>query len=214
MLNFGVPGYTIVQGLRQFESDVAKLKPAEVIIAYGWNDHWLAKGGLPDEDRHPPRTEPSPLMRLRLVQGLWAVIGRAGASENTLAAPERVPLPSYRSYVERFIAEVQKLGAQPIVVAFPSGLADGDFPEYLIGAGFTRSATEAITEHKAYAAAAQQAALHALVPFIDLQPAFEGPDGVLPGLFRADKIHMTDAGNARIVDALDRYLIVRMANSE
>jgi lysophospholipase L1-like esterase len=209
VLNFGVPGYTIVQGLRQFESDVAKLKPDVVIIAYGWNDHWLAKGGLPDEDRRPARAKPSPLLRLRLVQGMWAVIGAAAPKENVLDAPARVPLLSYRSNLDAFIAKVQALGAKPIVVALPSGLADGDFPEYLIASGFTRSATEAIADHRAYADTARQAALHSLVDFVDLQPSFERPDGVVPGLLRADKIHMTDAGNARIAGTLRDYLIER-----
>jgi hypothetical protein len=120
-------------------------------------------------------------------------------------APARVPLLSYRSNLDAFIAKVQALGAKPIVVALPSGLADGDFPEYLIASGFTRSATEAIADHRAYADTARQAALHSLVDFVDLQPSFEGPDGVVPGLFRADKIHMTDAGNARIAGTLRDY---------
>ena len=78
-----------------------------------------------------------------------------------------------------------------------SGLGGGAFPEYLIGSGFTRSATEAIADHRAYADAAKQAAHHALAAFVDLQSYFGAP-----GLFRADQIHMTDAGNARIVEVV------------
>jgi lysophospholipase L1-like esterase len=90
-----------------------------------------------------------------------------------------------------------------VVVALPSGLASGEFPGYLVEMGFTRSAAEAIADHRAYAAAARDAAVKAGVGFVDLQPFFEGPDGVTPGLFRADKIHTTDAGNARIAEVLD-----------
>ena len=87
------------------------------------------------------------------------------------------------------------------------GSADGEFRA--VASGFTRSATEAIADHRAYADAARQSALHALVDFVDLQPSFEGPDGVVPGLFRADRIHMSDAGNARIADALQDDVVAR-----
>jgi lysophospholipase L1-like esterase len=198
VLNYGVPGYTIVQGRRQFTADVAAWRPDVVVIAYGWNDHWLAKGGLTDEQRPRVRVSSSVLLRLRLVQGLWAVVGRFASKDNVLNAPARVPLPSYRTNLETFIAEASKVGARVIVVALPSGLSTRDFPEYLVASGFTRSAGEAIRDHRAYAEAARDSANAARVTFVDLQPAFDGVEG----LFRADDIHMTDAGNERIAGAL------------
>jgi lysophospholipase L1-like esterase len=209
VLNFGVPGYTIVQGLRQFDAEVAPLKPDVVIIAYGWNDHWLARGGMTDEERHPATgalaAVSRSLTKLRIAQALHAVIDR-GAAGNAVApgpgAPRRVPLDAFRAHVEIFIEHAKRAGAVPVVVALPSGLAFGEFPEYLVGMGFTRAAEQAIADHRAYAAAARDAAAAAEADFIDLQPFFEGPGGVTPGLFRGDKIHMTDAGNARIAEAL------------
>jgi lysophospholipase L1-like esterase len=209
VLNFGVPGYSIVQGLRQFDAEVAPLKPDKVIIAYGWNDHWLARGGLTDEERQPATGAMAAVSRslskLRIAQALHAVVDRGGAAPAVSPgpdAPRRVPLDEFRAHLEIFIQHVQRAGGMPIVVALPSGLASGEFPEYLVGMGFTRSAAEAIADHRAYADAAHDAAEAAGAEFIDLQPYFERPDGIEPGLFRGDKIHMTDAGNAKIVDAL------------
>jgi lysophospholipase L1-like esterase len=209
VLDFGVPGYSIVQGLRQFDAEVAELRPEIVVIAYGWNDHWLARGGLTDEER---RTATGTLAgisrrlsRLRIAQALHAGIDRlalAGSAPPGPDAPRRVPLDRYRALVATFIEHARSAGARPIVVALPSGLGSGEFPEYLVGMGFTRAAADAIADHRAYAAAARDAAAGAGAEFIDLQPDFDGSAGAIPGLFRADKIHMTDAGNARIAEVL------------
>lgn len=219
VLNFGVPGYTIVQGLRQFDADVAPLNREVVVIAYGWNDHWLARGGLTDEQRHPASSGPAGaakfLNRFRLAQAARAVVEKLGGQPPLPGpeAPRRVPLDRYRTLVGEFVAHVRAAGGVPIVVALPSGLADGEFPEYLIGSGFTRSRDEAIADHRAYAAAAREAATAAGAAFVDLQPSFEGPNGVIPGLFRGDKIHMTDAGNARIVESLEPQVVHAMVVS-
>jgi len=213
VLNFGVPGYSIVQGLRQFDVEVADLKPYIVVIAYGWNDHWLARGGLTDEERRPATGALAKisggLSRLRITQALHAAVDRFAPGSASIPgpdAPARVPIDRYRALIATFIARAHSAGANPVVVALPSGLADGAFPEYLLGMGFARSAAEAIADHRAYASAARDAAVAAGALFVDLQPYFEGPDGVTPGLFRADKIHMTDAGNARIAEVLDPEL--------
>jgi lysophospholipase L1-like esterase len=203
VLNFGVPGYSVVQGLRQFDAEVARLRPDVVVIAYGWNDHWLAKNGLTDEAR---RTRITPVLRLgqallklRIGQALrFAVDKHAHRPRPGPGSPARVPIDAFTSHVATLIERARQAGAKPVVVALPSALALGEFPEYLIDMEFTRSAEDAIEAHRRYAEAARKTAAAAGVVFVDLQPAFEGD----PALFRKDKIHLTDTGNVKVVDVL------------
>ena len=90
VLNFGVPGYTVIQGERQYEDDVRRLQPDLVILAYGWNDHWLAQGGLADHQRafpSPGRARLALLLtRLRLVQALHALMPSPPAPASTASS--------------------------------------------------------------------------------------------------------------------------------
>jgi lysophospholipase L1-like esterase len=211
VLNFGVPGYSVVQGLRQLP-EVTRLSPDVVVVSYGWNDHWLARGGLPDSARKLP----SPLLvraaslasRLRFVQLLSAPLNRraanTGAPSGTGAGGDRrVPPEEYEKLLGALVREIRSAGAAPLVVSLPSGLVERGFPPYLVDMGFTRSPSEAITDHRLYGELARRAAVLENVPFVALQPLFDDPEGrPVAGLFSPDGIHPTPEGHERIADAL------------
>jgi lysophospholipase L1-like esterase len=195
VLNFGVPGYSIVQGLRQFADEIAPLRPDVVVIAYGWNDHWLARADIPDSELRPPDPQRAAialaLSRLRVAQALRALLVRSPSPRGEV---RRVPLPEYRSLIELFATGVTAGGARAIVVGLPSALAVGDVPEYLTGDGFTPSAAAAVDDHARYLDAAREASAAAGATFVDAATAM----GTDARLFTGDRIHLSAEGHAAL----------------
>lgn len=212
VLNFSVPGYSSVQGLRQFEDEVAGLRPDVVVIAFGWNDHWLARGGLPDHQRRlPPRWLASTsawLSRLRIAQAAAAVraklAGEPGSSENV----PRVPPDRFREQIGSLIDGAMESGAEAVVLTLPSGLAEGRVPSYLVEMGFTPEEDRAILDHFHYTEMAREMARGKKAALVDLDRIFRDERGEpLPGLFRQDRIHLTAEGQLRAADAVEEALV-------
>jgi lysophospholipase L1-like esterase len=219
VLNFGVPGYTSVQGLRQFRDDVARLRPDVVVIAYGWNDHWLAKGGLPDAARRLP---PAPvaalgerLARLRVVQAVHRLLSIGETAPVRESEVRRVPPETFTEQLEELAEEARGAGSVPVFVGLPSGFEDGEVPSYLVESGFTPSAEDAILDHDLYLDLTRRVAENANAPFVDLRPAMAavggGPD---TALFSRDRIHPTAEGHARIAAALEEPVARAVGTAE
>ena len=207
VLNFGVPGYTAVQGERQWTRDVAPLLPDVVVVAYGWNDHWVAQGGLPDAAREVPSPRVAALTlalsRLRLAQAARALVGEAAPTHGpaSAGAVRRVPLDDYRRALDRLIAGASAAGAKVLVVALPSGLRAEEFPDYLLALGFTPSGREAIDDHARWGLVAREAALAHGASFLDPSERFGAPM-----LFSRDGIHPTAEGHRVLAEAIGEAL--------
>lgn len=205
VLNFGVPGYTIVQGSRQWRLEAAALHPDVVVVAFGWNDHWLAKGGLADEARAvPSRREAAfslALSRLRLAQAAHAIVGSAAPAPAPSTPVRRVPLETFRRELDALVGTAASSGARVVVLLLPSGLREDAFPTYLLDVGFTPSAKEAVDDHALWAAAAREVATARGAEVVDPQERF-----VAPGLFSRDGIHPTAEGYRVLADAVAEAL--------
>lgn len=205
VLNFGVPGYTVVQGMRQFDDEVAGLHPDVVVIAYGWNDHWLARGGLPDSARAVPSARAATIAlllgRLRITQALRAWIDSdEGGSAKPVEA--RVPPDEFREDVARLATQARESGARVVVVGLPSALAPGEVPAYLVDQGFTPSPARAIEDHARYVGLAREAAERAGAVFVDAAPAFAAEGGPDASLFTRDRIHLGVRGHETLAALL------------
>ena len=222
VLNFGVPGYASVQGARQLDSDVAGLRPDIVVIAYGWNDHWLAKGGLQDIERRLPSPARARLRlglaRIRIVQAAHLLASGLGPPRAADTETRRVSPGTFRESWTRMIRRSREIGAVPVALALPSGLIVEGFPSYLVESGFTPSASEAIRDHALYADLIAQTPHGERAAFLDLRPVFEHDDGTpRTEWFFDDRIHprvegsqaMAAAVEARIVELLPRELGAR-----
>jgi len=210
VLNFGVPGYTVVQGLRQFEDEVGALEPDLVLVAYGWNDHWMARGGLPDAERDPRALEENrlalALARLRLTQALHALLRRADEGA-VVSSTRRVPLPAFEDHVARLVDAARATGAVPIVIDLPSALTEETLPGYLVDQGFTPSARDAVADHERYAALARGTALRLGAAWVGTGEAF-APGGIPdPSLFTADRIHLSVAGHRLLASLVERAVL-------
>lgn len=216
VLNFGVPGYSVVQGFRQFEDDVAALRPDVVLVAYGWNDHWLARGGLPDHEREGIPPAPSGVAasasRLRTVQAVQAMLGRFRTEPAGSTTVRRVPPEVFVSTLDELIESVRLEGGVPVVIGLPSGLVEEAVPEYLVGHGFIPHAAQAIHDHRRYLDLARNAAESRNVSFVDLDRRFRtGTGNPESELFTKDRIHLSPAGHARAAEALEEAVLDALA---
>jgi lysophospholipase L1-like esterase len=139
VINAGVPGYTVLQGVRYLRERGLALKPEIVVIAFGFND--ASDGGLvQDELFWTPRL--LPLLRLNdwLVYHSafwrWAWLRRVESSEPKRA---RVPLEDYRRVLGETADLATGAGARALVLVF---LAKGP------GVGAYGEAAEAVARER------------------------------------------------------------------
>ncbi len=105
VFNASVPGYTTYQGLVWLRTQLLELKPAVVVVYFGWNDHWRATG-MTDRDYAASQSR-SGLRLLTLVQRRPDV------------APFRVPVDAYRENLQAIVGEVRGAGGRVVLVAAP-----------------------------------------------------------------------------------------------
>jgi lysophospholipase L1-like esterase len=212
VLNFSVPGYSVEQGSRLFSDEVAGLRPRVVLVAYGWNDHWLARGGMPDHERRlPPAWRASlavRLSRLRIVQAAHAIRNRLSSDEPSAEDVRRVPPSRYRDRVAYLVRESRTAGGFPVVLSLPSGLSEGEVPAYLVEMGFTADPERAILDHARYSGIARSVAIAERASHVDLDAAFRDDTGAPePALFLRDRIHLSAEGHERAARLLEKPVL-------
>lgn len=198
--NMGVYGYSILQGLRQFQRDGTRLDPDVVTIYFGWNDHWLHE--RTDRQRMAQRLGPVAARLAKAVQGLRiAAVLRLGMQA---ARPRpsgdgktfRVPESEYRAALLELVDTIRRHGAKPLIVTAPRR----DLTDALVRSGHARHPDEAEAAHDRYVAITREVAIDRDVPLVDLARDFQGPEH--DALFSEDGIHFNDAGLETIAQRL------------
>jgi lysophospholipase L1-like esterase len=170
----------------------AELAPDLAVVAYGWNDHWLARGAVDAEKRVELRHEA--LYRrfrvLQLAQRAREALGVAPRAPEL--AHNRVPLESYGENLRAIVARLRGAGATAVVVTMPT-THDLELPGYLVEQGFLARAEGALEQHRAYNQVAREAAAEAGAELFDLERELAArPDR--RQLFLDDGIHFSEAG--------------------
>ncbi len=186
VINAGVPGYSLFQGLRMFESRIARVKPDIVTVMFGWNDHWYARG-YPDSRQQvmgaPELPWPVSFVRgLCIFQLLHYAVARGDAKRNESASHVyRVPMDEYRALLGELINKVKASNARAVLLTTPSALDSGKVPDYLFGLGFIRRLENEVEEetarrlrrlHGDYNDIVREAASKKTVPLLDLESKF------------------------------------------
>lgn len=133
VINFGVPGYSSLLGLKMFETRGAALKPDVVVVMFGWNDHWLAKGRTDAEqfEDSAKNSAASYLGGVRIFQ-LVAMIVRGMAGEKNMPTKNRVSLTEYDDNLRRIVAAAESSGAKVVMMTAPSAISIGKLPDFLV----------------------------------------------------------------------------------
>ena len=121
-----VGGYSTFQGMLYFKE--AKKYDPDVIVAYfGWNDHWFASGGLPDNEyKSPSRLNiflVETLGRLRTYQLIHYLIYPPKIMKEGLLVKDllRVPPKYFVSNIEEMIALASEKGLNIFFIDPPLG---------------------------------------------------------------------------------------------
>jgi len=187
-VNLSLAGYSSLQGLRVAERYAVGLEPDLVVVSYGWNDHWLARGSVDASKTIDARFER--LFRSsRLVQALVALAGASG--ERVLDVP-RVSLDEYDANLARIVRLFQARGI-PVLLATTPSMHDLRVPEYLLKHRFGASAADIVRVHAEYVQRTREVARREGALLLDLAADLDGkPER--ESWFLADGIHYTDAG--------------------
>ena len=213
VLNGGVPGYTLYQGLRLFDERIEALRPDLIILYFGaWNDFGAAFGAS-DRARGEEGVRPvsavefvyQKLSWLRTVQ--WFGDRYAGTlrhrhwreTVNAALAGEapdgsRVPLDDFDELLEQLLVGCERIGADVVIVLPELQVIEGqDQALRFQNLGGYRAALAAAVERRGLVAVDQRM----------LFPA------ALHGELFMDPVHPSAAGNVWLAHALADVIIAQ-----
>lgn len=191
-INASVPGYSSHQGVVRLRQ-LAALQPDIVAVSFGWNDHWLAQGGLTDRRQS------------RLNRGSRLAATLSAARARFFGPPrKRVPLVEFRSNLEAILKITQAMGVRAVFITAPSGFRTGELPAWTYRFfhefyRMTPSQVRAIPEvHAAYAEAVRGVANKGGAILVDAERHFREENLSIPAHFRGDLIHLRNPGHERM----------------
>ena len=202
-VKLGVGGWSSEQGLIQLRRDVISLHPRVITVYYGWNDHWVAMG-LTDPEIARAHALREFASHSRLAQ-LWLKI-EVGMAARRTPPPNRVPLRTYADNLVRIATEARAAGITPVFVTAPSNHTVGREPAYL-ATRHLRALSELVPLHTAYVDETRRIARQTVTPLCDAASAFAQLPAPHDRYFRADGIHLTDAGDEEMAGVLSACLV-------
>ena len=212
--NFGVPGYSSWQGKNLLPRVLDEYHPEIVLIFYGWNDMWLAKGFSDQEQKPAEANAPlfflrGELSRLRTYQLLNRIFASAKLKLSAGKQEKlRVPLNEFESNLEQMIEMTRASGAEPVLAAAPAGFGLAAMPDFFEYLGFARDADQIAGLRNDYNQAVAASAARSRTALIDLDLIFR-QRGVKNFFDRPDKdvIHPNAAGLELIAESAARIII-------
>jgi lysophospholipase L1-like esterase len=201
-VKLGVGGWSTAQGLAQLRRDVIPLHPKVITVYYGWNDHWKAMGLTDPEIMRTHRLR-ALAEHFRLAQ-LWLRV-ESGVAAKRSPPPNRVPHLDYVANLRTIAIEARAAGIEPMFITAPSNHVAGREPAYL-AKRHVRSLSELVPLHAEYVEATRAAAEEAGARMCDAAAAFAALPEPHDRYFRADGIHLTDAGHAEMARLLSACL--------
>ena len=199
-----VPGYSSHQGLAAANLYGAEFEPDLVVVYFGWDDHWLARGPV-DAERVVGTTSVarSELYRnLRFLQAADRLLQRTAASavddaSDVTPGRYRVPTGDYEANLRAIVALFAETGIPVLLLTAPSSHAELGVPGYFIDAKLIEDAATAVRVHRQYNRVVRNVAGSRGATLLDLERDFaELPDPAK--VFTMDGIHFTNPGAQRV----------------
>lgn len=191
-VNLALSGYSSHQGRVLAERHLSELDPDLVVVFFGWNDHWLARGAI-DADKHVDLRFEGLYRASRTLQLVRKLTARGAAP--ALERP-RVPLELYRENLRRIVELATACGARTLLVTAPS-THDLAVPEYLVARGFVATKEQALRVHAEYNGVVRELASELDVALCDLELELRA-DPQRARYFLEDGIHFSVEGRRAV----------------
>lgn len=189
-VNLSIAGYSTHQGRIVAQKFGPRLEPDFVVVCYGWNDHWLARGTQDSKKRIDARYERF-YRASRLLQALRKL---RSPGEAPVLDVGRVPPEEYVANLTAIVREFRERGARVMLVTAPT-VHDLTVPPYLLKYSFGTSAEQIVRVHEQYVALTREVASAEGAELLDLAALCrQRPDRV--EWFLGDGIHFTELGRA------------------
>lgn len=192
VLNAGVMGYTVHQGLLRFRSEVGEFQPSLLLVSFGWNDAAPAVGAPDSSFVAPPPWQAGLLRRLlryRSYLVLRQVLAERQAARGLgVSSGPRVPLDDYIARLGGFAETARGAGTPVVFLTRPTRGTDAELEAL---AGTWRA------QVPAYSRAVIDAGQRWGVPVLDVRAWFAGRGDLF-----VDECHFNDSGHALMAERL------------
>ncbi len=178
VMNFGVPGYSSFQGRKLAGEVLEKYRPDAVVVLFGWNDHWLAKGFSDHRQKTgPPAASPvlEPVSRSRVYQLINRMAAALG-SDKKRPLVLRVPPDNFKANISAILSRAESKGAKVILATAPSAIETGKVPDYLVHNRFIKNEQDLKPLHSKYNRLVRELAGEKDIPLADLDLIFRKRD--------------------------------------
>lgn len=214
VVNASCPGYTSMQGVRRLQ-DVWSWDPDVLLVYFGWNDHWKSLNGQTDRDvmqRQKLGAKASSWLGVsRLFWCLYTLRTQLVPPVSMDVAPVRVPPQDYSQNLQEIVRAAEQRDCPVILITAPSAFLPGNVPRWaydFFGQIYWMSPQEVARipethdEYNDVVRAVTQSSPSAFL--MDIADQWSSPAMIEkhPELFRADRIHLTEAGHQEISDQL------------
>ncbi len=171
--NFGVPGYSSEQGKNLLRKVMRDYHPDLVIILYGWNDHWRARGFSDSEQKIKSEIWLTrirdPVSKLRTYQLLNKFAANLpGLAPRSGQEKFRVPAGNYRKNLKEMVERANAEGAKVILLTAPAGFGLGPLPDYFEYLGFLKQGDSLEQIHNRYNLMVREVTQETGAPLLDL----------------------------------------------
>lgn len=210
VVNASCPGYTSFQGTRRLV-DVWPWQPDAIIVYFGWNDHWKSLNGQTDRDVMERQLlsdqAQSWLGKSRLFWCLYTLRTKLAPAVSLSKSPVRVPPEHYRENLQNILRDATEHGCPVIFITAPSAFLEGQMPPWsydFFGQIYHMSPNEVSKipqTHALYNEIVREVAQSSsTATLLDMESRWSAPTEVEkhPEWFRADRIHLTEAGHQEI----------------
>jgi lysophospholipase L1-like esterase len=123
--NFSVPGYSSLQGKRNYQKFVREYKPDILFVTFGWNDQWMSANNRPDKDQEmPPQfilDAYNIIGRFRFYRFFKALLFSVRSYETPVYRdqPARVDLSDFKANLGEIINMARNDGVRVILLTSP-----------------------------------------------------------------------------------------------
>ncbi|MGB7346893.1 MAG: SGNH/GDSL hydrolase family protein [Pirellulaceae bacterium] len=201
VINAACIGYTSEQGRRLMENQVVKWSADLVVVYFGWNDHWLARG-IADKDQKPRQESVAnwAAEHLRLVQLMQLLLNQGSKKRSDLM---RVSIEDYQKNLAAMSQQMASRGASVWYITAPHAF-DLGIPDYLHTSGEVAEPNDLIPLHRQYNEVVRDVSRRQAAPLLDL--AAEIDQLKKDDLFIDDHIHLSQKGKLYLTKRLVDYL--------